>query len=412
MVTYLYKILVEVRILHDFYLSTENGSFFENPNATDLLNEQLARGQYDIRRDIRITPAIPTQHILDNYRMRMIRTPQGFFMGIEVKEVGPGKFRPVISIPGDLRWDFRLDLLNSSFAHYTSTTIRPGLPLHYFFSNTTGAQLPSLARPAGDFALSTFEMGEQVKIGGILKEALIRTTDALDEHWMAVTDHQIINRSDLRLLPYSFSFLPDRNTFPYSIELKTTDQTTLRTFSFTQPVKGPLSIDLHPEEDENIPPDNYLLVITSGSGTEVHEIYLDDELYGGSSLGGLQLKAGEQSDNGKLFEPDGTLFRDAGSIHRVFELRLGNRSTYWRYHARDGQKLQAHDSVKDLLTEQGNDLRTTAPARLRSQPVYFRNANNDKVFLPNPDSTRVLQEVEGRMYSNVYVTAGQGLFKP
>src|SRR5690554_414759 len=103
MVTIEYKILFEIRLLHDYYLADRSGSSFFSLelNAQDaLLEEKLKKEKYDIHADFELLLSKRDQVFFRNHKMKLVKTKLGFFVGIEVdsmKSVG-GKliYRPVI----------------------------------------------------------------------------------------------------------------------------------------------------------------------------------------------------------------------------------------------------------------------------------------------------------------------------
>ena len=112
-----YKILFEVRILHDYYLADRSGnSFFSlDVNAQNaLLEEKLKKEKYDIHTDLELVFSQNDQVFFRNHKMKLVKTKLGFFVGIEVvsEKSSGGKliYRPRISIREDAKLNIGLGL--------------------------------------------------------------------------------------------------------------------------------------------------------------------------------------------------------------------------------------------------------------------------------------------------------------
>ncbi len=87
----IYKRLLEVRIIHDYYLMKafmENSttSFFTASNQSDILEKVLKLGQYNNADFFEIQPFESTKKTLKQYNIRLIHNQLGFFLGMEVKK--------------------------------------------------------------------------------------------------------------------------------------------------------------------------------------------------------------------------------------------------------------------------------------------------------------------------------------
>src|SRR5690554_3018913 len=143
MTTIEYKILYEVRFLHDYYLLDNLGnSFFglSPDNQQLLLQKKLRAKRFDINNDLNIFFGPKEQDTIKNFRLKLIKTPLGFYIAMEVKsEVGEGgiiRYRPVIPLSkeDDNVLTFGLGIANPRFGAMNNIRLNNN-NLIYYFSN-------------------------------------------------------------------------------------------------------------------------------------------------------------------------------------------------------------------------------------------------------------------------------------
>ncbi len=107
--------------------------------------------------------------------------------------------------------------------------------------------------------------------------------------------------------------------------------------------------------------------------------------------------------NGRLItqtQPDGTQ-----TAHRIFEVWLKSRFTYWCYKNDEGSTLKT--PTPDLgffLDLIGSELITKAPRFLTYRPSFFHNTNDNTYhYLPNPDPTALTEIDTRQFFSNILV---------
>ena len=100
MARYYYKKLFEIKILHEYYLAKpDNSDFFAltDVERNQILNQKLSKNQYNIWNDIQIEPTDECQQLLNGYQIRFVKTPTGFFLGMESQMEG-STFFPLIKM--------------------------------------------------------------------------------------------------------------------------------------------------------------------------------------------------------------------------------------------------------------------------------------------------------------------------
>ena len=106
-----YKILFEVRVLHDYFLfgsepsspDEDEKSFFAMSPAAQAtrLQELLRRGRYDMRQYLDFLIGTTEQKAFRDLHLKMTKTSTGFFVGMEVNRTAPSgsgvvRFTPTI----------------------------------------------------------------------------------------------------------------------------------------------------------------------------------------------------------------------------------------------------------------------------------------------------------------------------
>jgi hypothetical protein len=129
MTTTIYKRLFEVRIIHEYFLDDGN------------LIPALESGRYKVENFLEIAPTPETRELFRNQRMRMVTTPPGFFIGLEVnqEETGDNKFyTPFIRLDDDTPITFYFRIKDELFFNYTNFPLDDHVPAICYFSNKNG----------------------------------------------------------------------------------------------------------------------------------------------------------------------------------------------------------------------------------------------------------------------------------
>ena len=425
-----YRILFEVKALHDFYLSQSNGaSFFDQPanQQQDVLNRQVAVDSYDVRKDLKFEPTDKTHTLMRNHQMAMIPTQTGFFVGARVEQSFNEADEEVfhLSIPFDNpgNWAFTILPVNTAYRSFTNMNIGVALPSIFFFSNENSDNaktIPSLAKPVPDFEDGkTYHMGNLTKIAGNLNQAIKRTTSDSDGWMVLPADNHWVNEADRILLPMAFRYqVGTSGVSEINIKLKNVDETLIiefdtshedlkRTFD-AQGALRDIDIDFGLFPEISLSDGHYILEISEnpGAATDYH-VYLSDDLYMTNAIGGIVIQSHDEGIGSSILEDSGELVR-IGDSHPVFEIRFKNRNSFWRYRSRQKAGLQAENDAITFLDEIDDDLQTKTPVSLQRMPVQFENGPT-KVFLPNPVAPWIKLDDEGRAYTDIFISEVEGL---
>ena len=355
-----YKILFEVRILHDYYLFGSDPfqegvskSYFAMDSASQGVRLQalLRRDRYNIGNDLVFLVGSADLRVFSDLRLRMITSATGFFIGIEVESIrqnGAGvRFRPAIPPRDDATLTFGIAYANPSFGAISNLRQDRDSQSIYYFTNRGRHDGPSLSQPVGNLvAGQQYRMGDLARVGRDIRRAT--ADNAGDEgFWETIAGSGFVNQADRSLKidePWFKEWLASLNG------------------SSSRP-KAVIQIALKSGEGSLSPLDGDGLLTTR-------------------------------------FVPE-----QARPVHPVFELRFLGLATYWRYRKTDGfspAELKTIESCAGkVLDRSGGGFVTKTPkasAReflpLESPPDFFR--------LPSAQP-RDLTPGDGKLFSEIYL---------
>lgn len=413
-----YSRLFTCQLWHAFHLNLGETVHFHD---LDPVADASARAQllqtYDLREFLDIRPLKRTVRSMAGHRIKIHRTPTGFYAGVASRQDPGGEVRPVLS-PGDgERWRFGLyPLAPMAWSNATNQRMRQNIPaIHYFTNNrpnwVASAFEGDISAPVGGRQNRSYESGEVVLDAGQLYRALSEVSDAgipiTDTNFWGVvaTNRAEISEADRCLLPgrFNYTVTPNDGEEPatLTIGLKDTGGSDIvpafdRILSAGQTTT---SLDFR-----SVAAGWYDLIITSDTayGT-THRIYLDETVYDRNAWGVVDIGPRTIDASLRLLEADGRLRVDGlgEADPPTFEIRLPNRSSYWRYVAHPTQSLPA---TAGFALDAESRLVTTVPRALtRFGAPLMLNGGNGPIDLPNPPPDSLRPEVDGRIYSDSYL---------
>jgi hypothetical protein len=233
-----------------------------------------------------------------------------------------------------------------------------------------------------------------------------------------------------------YSFSAADNVSNAVIELRDANGTSITTQVFTDPVRlGRVMLDYRPflkkppdamEPPALIPPpvlntlpDSgvgdailYTLFVTGDNGysRQVPVIFRTEAM--GDEWGWIQIQRTVSDPAYNLLDADGRLVTqtkpDGTTIpHRIFEIWLKSRFTYWRYQNDEGGQLKAPAAPNDVFLDLvGANLVTKTPRFITYRAGYFLNEADDTYhFLPNPEFEKLPVISANQSFSNIPVAA-------
>lgn len=407
--TIYYKKLVELRILHEYYLISDNVRnffFLDDDTREKGLNRLIINHRYDIWKDLLIEPTPATRKVMDSRHIRFAGTKTGFILGVRVKSSN-NRYYPFVD-QGNDPLIFQLRILNPAFKNYTSLRLNSTIAFQYFFANSdTGSALvyPSLSSPVNDFASGLFyEQGDLAKIGGVTMEALTLTNSDQASDWALSNSPGVAHEGDRVLLPSKFNYSFSRSIAVSQADftLKTLSGDTVKSIHAAAP--GRLDKVFLDFSDALLTgPVYYILEVTGDNGYhETRRILPSDGLYQPSGLGVVEITNTSANPGFSLFDFDGSL----KPAFPVFEIRLKSRVTYWRYRSNSGLRFKTSPKTNPFLVADNGTLKTRKPVVMTASPLEFRDPNPAiaSVYLPNPADQSLKTDPGGILYSDIYVS--------
>jgi hypothetical protein len=176
----LYKILFEVRLLHEFYLTQPDGTvIFSKAAPADrdaFLEQGFAIGRRSINSDLGYSVPDAGQSFFSDHRLRLVEAYSGFKVGIEVLPVTDGAltaFAPKAPFAEDAAITIFVERLNGNIDAYTSLRQKTTIRRIGFLSNESigpAKTAPFLTNPLPAFdGAYAYEQGELYDDGGTLR---------------------------------------------------------------------------------------------------------------------------------------------------------------------------------------------------------------------------------------------------
>lgn len=432
-----FKRLFEIQILHDYFLTTADGTSFFDKNEADkreLLKAKLAYSLYDIKDIFLIEPAGTTALRMSEYKLTMHKTALGFIVGAEVNTVnqaGETYYKPRYDLNNSVNLTFSITPKLTFFNSITNLSFSPPVPAIYYFTNKGKEEFNEAVVPAykslplADKVMEhqngkSYEMGTVVNFGGTIREALQHTDGNNPAHWEDIEDKRFVTEADRILLPpvfsYTFNKEDDVTQFEALLEDESNNEIKKISKNSVEAMESVLlnftKIDETDEDSEDILTGFYTLKVKINERADVvYPVYLNSEIYLNDYLGVVDIRLDEINSPFSLLDSSGFLKTkiDASNqkiSHPVFEIRFKNRRTYWRYN-REGDFSPAEVAATSAhLQHQSEKLISKKPKALTETLAPFKNGTS--LMLPHPGVPSVKVEKE-KVVSEIFINQSNRL---
>ena len=436
----IFKRLAEVQILHDYFLTMADGvSFFERNKDEKklLLEKRIMSGMYSGASLFEMAPLRGTKERMRENKILFAATPIGFILGAEVDEVpdaGEIRYRPVAQITAGTILSFFLKPKLPYFKSFTNTSLTSPYPAGYYFTNKDKQELtettvpPQTSLPLTNAAPApvtgaSYEMGTVLNFGGTLRQALQKTDGTNPAHWEDVVDRRFITDADKILLPHNFlyRFTGDQLVTHAEITLEDPGNTIIKKIvkDSVEPMEAIYlnftKVDENDQASAEIPSGIYTLKVKrNGSPETTQTVYLGEEEYSSDYFGLVQLRFDEQNSPFSLIDAQGFLKTKVDAAtqkvsHPVFEIRLQNRRSFWRYHKTSDFSTDEINATSAHLEASGTHLLIAKkPKGLTAGLIPFRNGTD--LMLPHPKTPNIRVE-QDKIYSDIFINQSNTLLK-
>ncbi|HEY4335122.1 MAG TPA: hypothetical protein VGM89_04475, partial [Puia sp.] len=231
-----YKILFEVRLLHEFYLTQQDGTvIFSKAAAADrdsFLQQMFSIGRRSINSDLGYSVPDAALAFFGDHRMRLVEAYSGFKVGIEVLPATDGAltaFAPKVPFAQDAAVTVFVDRVNENIDAYTPMRQKTTLRRIGFLSNESNGPskaAPFLTNPLPAFdGAYPYEQGELYDDGGTPR-AWFPGISAADP---GISGTAFLNESDRLIVTPAFDYLFDA-----------TDNVKQAVFTINDPTAAPI----------------------------------------------------------------------------------------------------------------------------------------------------------------------------
>ncbi len=406
----IYKILCEVKWLHEYYLTLEKGErIFDKASQADRLAFLFSRFEKDlpsIHEDLAFL-VHPDNRSFDDHGIRLIPAYAGFKVAIKCRKDklmdGTIVYRPYTDLPDDVC--LRIMIRNQQDISRYSSVFTPD-PFHasgYFSNNNIPAArtFPFLTSPLPAFnAANTYLQSELTMKAGVVSSF---QNNGAPNPWLGLPGTHYVNKNDARLLPLSFSYRFNAldNITQATVVLKDSTAAVVRTLEFAAD-KPMTSIgisfrtskqEVHTILHEALRPDQLYRMEVTGSGgyarTFTDLVFADDTLDINQYAGVLDLVVKPANAAFQLLDGSGCLHtRIQPGGNRlpapVFEVWMTSKLAYWQYVNNRQRKFKLTPQTTDLLADNSGVLETKNPIPMSYTPVSLKKPDNSFQLLPNP----------------------------
>lgn len=429
----IYKILFEVRLLHEFYCTNHDGAvIFDLPPAgrTAFLQERFGRDDRNIGTDLEWKIPEEAAAIYKDHRLRLLKTYSGFKVAIAVKPVAlPAAltgFIPLATLPDEFSLPVLMTRKGLDIDLVTGSRMVRNLSSSYYFTNENmqgNRIMPYLSEriPAFDGAY-TYEQGELARFGANTIRSFY--TDETDTaQWLTLPPGGYAGEKDRILIKpdFYYTFSKEDNINNASFVLKDSTSAVIETVNakiatgiFT---RRPVSFDLRKIKNtipETAPGTDllYTLEVTGNGGfSRTHKVvFLRDINTNLRDVWGLvHIKNRVTNSAFDLTEPGNNRIitrlnadRTVNTPHPVFELWIKSRQPFWRYINDKGKDI-ANGLFPEFLLDNNGKPYTKIPKVLSYTPTLFRKADTTLDYMPNPKLFSELKKEGKRIFADIMV---------
>jgi len=418
----LYKTLFEVHLLHEFYLTKQDGtSIFASATQADrttFLLDFFSLGRRSINSDVGYSIPDAAVTFFQNHKLKLVPTYSGFKIATAVNTTTDGAliaFQPVVPLAKDAAITVFINRINSAIDSFSCTRMKNTIKKIFYLSNENvvgNKTFPFLTNPvpAKDNSY-TYEQGELSLDAGAVKSFYIDSANA--GQFLPVTaGTNFLNESDRLVVSsfftYYFEATDNVKQAKFSVKDSTNTEVYKNTFSSdTNLVSASVRID--PELLKKLPDGKSLsdllctMTVTGDGGYNktFQLIFLDappeDQPWAVVNINPQPSSAAFNiiDNNGLLI----TRLNADGSVAQAvpsFEVWIKSKFSFWRYLNNDGKLLK--NLFPAILEQSGNNLVTQKPVNQSYLPIPLSAQR-----LPNPGADSLVRKEGSRQFADIIV---------
>ncbi len=427
----IYKIVCEVKWMHEYYLTSDKGdTVFDLAAQTDRINflfQQFVKDEPSINSDLDFIIPEAQQALFNDLKLKIIPSYSGFKIAVKCRKKfladGTTVYEPFIPFPNDLIIPIAIQEKISITGFSNNKLVKP-LSAASFFStdNIPAAKIfPFLSNPVPAFdGAAVYEQGEIATFGA--NDVRMFLNNGAVDPWFKLKGAGFINETDKCLLPLSFTyhFSAADNITDALFILKDSTNAEVKRISATDtnPIKS-VYLNFHTDNDivKTIPGTApaatgfYKLEVTGSNGyakTFTPLLFAADAFGIENYAGLIHLKHTPANAAFNLLDNSGFLFTrilpdTTKQPPPVFELWMKSRLVYWQYSNNKQRKIKTTLDTQDVLADNSGILVTKNPLPLSYTPVMVKKPDNSFQYLPNPVPGDVVKVNGNKYFINILV---------
>jgi hypothetical protein len=438
----LYKILFEVKILHEYYLTNpDQTSVFQNAKQADRLawlSTRFAKEQPVISEDVQFRLSSSMARMFKNQKLILLNSYSGFQVAIQVNEVpqsgGSVAYAPAIALSADFNMVILMTQQVGQFGLLTNGRMGRPIPSLYYFSNEklTSAKTAPVLSTAISAQSSTYayEQGELSDNGSAICTCYYTGTTP---NFPTVAGNGFANENDRVIVgpEFEYMFAASDGVTSAQFTLKDAAGNTVRTIpAVGQGLLDAVELDFSDLLEASPPglvtlpkakasdPLLYTLDVTGNNGyaRTLNLIFYDNPAELRSVWAVIQIQASVSNSQFNLLDSNGYLVQPvlpapdaAASTYPIFEIRCKSRYTFWRYYpASPNETLNPPGAaLTPFLQPATQSLTTLTPVPATYLPWFFSTnptaPTPSWTYLPNPDPATIIEVDSNQLFSNVWV---------
>jgi hypothetical protein len=427
----IYKIVCEVKWMHEYYLSSEKGeTVFDFALQSDRMNflfQHFVNDATTINSNLAFVIPESQQAVFDNGKLKIIPSYSGFKLAVKCNKKilpdGTTVYEPVIPLPAGAGIPVMIQE-KSGIGSFSNDAVTKPFHAAWYFSNQdfpVARTFPFLSNPVPAFdAAASYGQGE-IALHSPNDVRVFLNNGAADP-WLKLNGTGYINVSDKWLLPLSLSytFSDADNLTDALFILKDAAAVEIKriTASGTHPLKT-VWLNFHTGNDivKTIPgqqpaADNVCSLEVTGSNgyskTFTSLLFAADTINISDFRGIINLVAQPGNAAFNLIDNDGYLLtRILPDATRqpapVFELWMKSRLVFWKYSNNRQRKIKLTPDTLDVLADTSGALVTKNPLPLTYSPVLVKKPDNSFQYLPNPIPGSDVKLIGSKFFVNILI---------
>jgi hypothetical protein len=426
----IYKILFEVKLLHEFYLTEKDGTTIftgaDQPTRLEFLLDQYSKGRESINKDLLFEFPPPLLKEYEGYHLRLLPAYSGFKVAIQVNQKiladNSLVYEPFTPLPDNLGIYILFSKRNNAIDSYTNTRISNPLPVLYFFSNDE--VISDRVFPFLTSTISTqrsgydYEQGELVSFGP--NDIRGYYLNDMGDQWNSFSGTGFANENDRLMLPLKFyySFPAAKNVTKAEFVLQNRAGDTINSIVVNSTDRmDKVLVDVSSKKDLLTAPGAaaftdfiFSLEVNGNDGYfNTHPVFFNDKFYNRALWGMASIHPKASNTAFDLFSDDGYLMKRRNSARiwteaPVFEIPVKSRFTYWRYINDKGKELKLVPDLTDYLFKEDKMLLSIRPRSIaQSFFLLQKEGSLDKKYFPNPVTYDIKRDAKERLCFDIRV---------